>query len=355
MFADNERISQRQMGRQMGQSLLGVWLFLLTGFLAERGREGIAGLIMGGGFLFVYSFFLVRLAGSYKQFFLRGAKSVKIFITVVVILWAVSAGSLVLRMTAHMVSEYLLPGSSLEYTCLLIIATAMLGSGAKIQTRARMAEISFPLTTGAFLILLLVAAFRMHPIVTVELPDFSMKEMWVSAYHMFTAGSCLGLLPFLLWQVQRPAGTLPVIYRNLGILLAFLGGAAIVLIGTFGQQGTADMGMPILNLMAGGSLPGGFLDRFDIVWMAVLLYSLFFSLGSLLFYSGYLTKQAGGQALLVRVFAAISIWFGAVGSFHGKTILDLAPFLFGKVYTLFFLAVSLFIWSYHHRKGGQRS
>ena len=55
---------------------------------------------------------------------------------------------------------------------------------------------------------------------------------------------------------------------------------SMALLGVFGRRGTAAAQDPLLLLMAGTSLPGGFLERFDILWMAFLLMGLLFTLGS---------------------------------------------------------------------------
>lgn len=48
---------------------------------------------------------------------------------------------------------------------------------------------------------------------------------------------------------------------------------------------------PMADLMAGTSLPGGFLQRLDILWITVLLLSLLFAAGSLLFYASFVASS----------------------------------------------------------------
>ena len=63
--------------------------------------------------------------------------------------------------------------------------------------------------------------------------------------------------------------------------------------------------------MAGTSLPGGFLERFDILWMAFLLMGLLFTLGSLLFYVSLIGEKTGlwkPQNLYVQIGTVLFIW-----------------------------------------------
>ena len=68
---------------------------------------------------------------------------------------------------------------------------------------------------------------------------------------------------------------------------------------------------PALTVNAGTSLPGGFLERFDILWMAFLLMGLLFTLGSLLFYVSLIGEKTGlwkPQNLYVRIGTVLFIW-----------------------------------------------
>ena len=86
---------------------------------------------------------------------------------------------------------------------------------------------------------------------------------------------------------------------------------SMALLGVFGRRGTAAAQDPLLLLMAGTSLPGGFLERFDILWMAFLLMGLLFTLGSLLFYVSLIGEKTGlwkPQNLYVRIGTVLFIW-----------------------------------------------
>lgn len=69
--------------------------------------------------------------------------------------------------------------------------------------------------------------------------------------------------------------------------IAIAGGAVVILyiigIGVFGTEGLAALPWPILTLMTNVTIPGGFLQRWDVVFLAVLLMSLFAGTGIAMF------------------------------------------------------------------------
>ena len=60
MFADNERISRRQLGAQILLGLSGIFLLTLPGLPQMSGWSGMLGCLLGLLLLWLYLFFLLR-------------------------------------------------------------------------------------------------------------------------------------------------------------------------------------------------------------------------------------------------------------------------------------------------------
>ena len=106
------------------------------------------------------------------------------------------------------------------------------------------------------------------------------------------------------------------------------------------------MEFPILDLMAGTSLPGNFLKRFDIVWLTVLIFSLLFTLGSVLFYGCWLTGRNGVRRDWTRIIMVALIWLGSLIGWSGKTISDIYATILQDIYApLFLLITILALWA----------
>lgn len=65
MFSENDRISQRQMKRQIVLVLLCPAFWQLAAYGASDGLPGMAGIFVGYGLLAVWCIYLVRLGGLY--------------------------------------------------------------------------------------------------------------------------------------------------------------------------------------------------------------------------------------------------------------------------------------------------
>ena len=106
-------------------------------------------------------------------------------------------------------------------------------------------------------------------------------------------GSGIGLMTWLTVQVRdskekrRKEGLAPAIGQ---LSLWFLTGAVLLTV-NFGTDATTMNTCPILEVMAGVELPGGFLRRVDLIFLSILLFSLAFLLGSIFFYSSYVADR----------------------------------------------------------------
>ena len=65
-----------------------------------------------------------------------------------------------------------------------------------------------------------------------------------------------------------------------GILMLWL----LLLQGSFGIGGYEHRRYPMVEFMAGIRIPGDFLERVDIFWVAAVMFSMLFALGGVFFY-----------------------------------------------------------------------
>ena len=351
MFADNQRISRRQLKRQLVLSLIGILLLFQAGEIASGGGNSVVGMVIGLGLLMLYLFFLVRASAAYgnpeKYFGVIG----KWLISLVYLSFLVLSGSFLLEKISFLTERYLLTGVPLPLISAIFILAAGLGMGNEVQRRGRLSEISFPWVMGILVLLLIFAAFHLH------LPDFSLMEPWSAetvaegAYQYFTTGTSISLAAFLLSRVDKGSrtekgGTFRTLVHGLLLASGVLLASVVVLLGVYGFIGVQSREFPILDLMAGTGLPGGFLKRFDIVWLAVLVFSLLFALGSILFYGCWLTGRNGKKRDWTRLILAGLIWLGSLIDWQGKTVSDIYVTVLQDIYApLFLLTTVLALWA----------
>ena len=285
MFADNQRISHRQLKRQMLLSFGGVLILLMSGEMAGGGRAGILGAFLGYGALLIYFFFLVRNASVFQHLSVIFGGIVKWLVYLVYGSFLVLTGGFLLERIGHISNLYLLPDVSGELLKFLILAVALLGMGGDIQKRGRMGEAAFPWVFWGFILLLILAAVHMRVPDGGQMPELEGGSLMLWGYRYFAVGCTVGLFPLACARTEGRGSQMWELGKSWLILTLMVAAAALILLGTYGYSGVNTIELPVLSLMAGTTLPGGFLDRFDIIWMAILLFSLIFSLGRLLFYS----------------------------------------------------------------------
>ena len=111
-FAENNRISQRQLYRQTVLTLLAPFLLCLPGEGGLLGKEGIAGILAACGILAVYVLLLLRMVPWYtdpvKNLGPFQGRAAGIFFVSYVIL----TGAYLLRLMEDLIPEMLAPGVS---------------------------------------------------------------------------------------------------------------------------------------------------------------------------------------------------------------------------------------------------
>ena len=340
MFSENDRISQRQMERQIVLVLLCPAFWQLAAYGASDGLCGIAGIFAGYILLAMWSIYLVRLGGIYCRLEAVLGKVGEVLLAVLYLAFLVFTGGSLVRRMAELAAVYLTMGVSQELCGLLLLTVAFLGVGGEIQRRGRLAEVLYPwIFTGIVILLLAI----------LQVPFSAFEDAWETAksvepvdnmvifrrnvWRTLENGTPLALLPFLFASVQKKHQSviLPVMRSVWKTGLLVMAGS-MALLGVFGQRGTAAAQDPLLLLMAGTRVPGGFFARFDILWMALLLLGLLFTLGSLLFYVSLVGEKTGlwrPWNLYVRIGAALLVWLLSCAKNEWSIQPGYFPFFFG--------------------------
>ena len=352
MFADNNLISVRQLKRQMVLGVLGLLLLFQSGRTASGGVSGLLGLIFGTLLLLVYLFLLVGTAEVYGNLERYLGTAGRWAVTAVYLSFLLLSGSVLLEKITQVIQDYLLPSVPQPAAGAAFLAAAFLGVGQDAQRRGRLAELCYPWILGIFLLLLLLAAphFRgIHPEAAASLHPEAVSAETVRVFGM---GTVLSLLPFAVSQVRERENCFRVLRRGIWLLLLITLGTAGILIGVYGWKGVERLEYPVLHLMTGTNLPGGFLGRFDILWLAVLLFALLFSMGSLLFYGGRLCSAGDGD-WKVRLFLAAGIWLGSFLRWDKAALSEFYDHLVRDIYTPLFLAIALLaVWAKRRLQNG---
>ncbi|MCI8814914.1 MAG: GerAB/ArcD/ProY family transporter [Lachnospiraceae bacterium] len=307
MFADNQRISHRQMGRQMILSLLVPILLCLPGTHHILGANGLLGILVNFVLYYFIIILLIRIAPSYQN--------VPKFIALLYMIPLILTGAYLLATVSRLVCTYLITGVPRWLVGLLILTVCATGSHMGLEKRGRIGEVSCGLVLGGFVLLYVLACFQGNSAYLNNPVQGSFRWEYGldSTYGIFCALSFLGFLPFLLSKVSKPNSSGTPIFSGVLILGGMLGAALVLSQAVFGWERLIREQFPILPLMAGTNLPGDVLARFDVLWIALVVYGLFFSLGSIFFYGSHIMEKSGLHPL--RIWLLLLVYGAAMHPF----------------------------------------
>ncbi len=353
MFADNDRISLRQLKRQMVLSFLGPLLLFLAGKTAAGGAGALLGLLLGTLLLLLWVFLLVKTGEVWaapERYLGAGGKWAA---AAVYLSYLAVSGSVMLEQVVRAVQRYLLRELPAPALGAAFLAAAFLGMGQGAQRRGRLAEVSYPWVLGIFLLLFLLAALHFRGISPEHLGRPLPGTVSRETIRIFSLGTAFGLLPFSLAKVRESQGCFRVLRRGIYLLLLVVLGAAAVLLGVYGKAGAGRLDYPILNLMTGTSLPGGILGRVDILWLAVLLFCLLFAMGSILSYGGRIAGEKRGS-FQVRLILGAVIWLGSLLPWEGEKLSQFYGQVMRDIYAPMFLGMTLLALWAKRRVGNEK-
>ena len=383
-FAENNRISQRQLYRQIVIAFIAPFLLCLFRGRRNQGLSGLTGTLLAVAVFLFYVIFLIRLGYDFANPCKTAGKILGRLMGIFYLVYCILGAAFLLDLLGEIVSVSLGTGVQKVWLCVIALIVCSLGTHRGIQRRGRIGEVSGGLVLVAVVLMLLLSAGQGRWEYFQEMlwnSEFSGRRILQSGYYVICAFSGLGLLPFLLEHVDRKKSTenvrivretrnLNVIeegkaarevdraenekaarekknisYRSeiryvgsigktvalavvtLGVLLIL---AELLLPAVFGWGRLRYENYPILPLLAGADLPGNVLARFDVLWMGFLLYSLLFSVGSFLHYGHLIVEKTGlGTG---RVWIGLLVFVAMVTEVRGIRIRDYFEMYLGCIF-----------------------
>lgn len=311
-YADNNRISHRQLYRQMVLAFLAPMLLCLPGRDQILGAAGIIGTMLAGVFLILYSFFLRRLVPWYSDPVkmlgpIAGRLTGLFFLSYVIL-----ANGYLLSLTGKLVPSVLVTGIPGTVIIFFTVFICSFGTCKGMQRRGRMAEVSGGVLLGGILLMLLLCMGQIRIAYLKEMPVlFSGQDTLKSFYGVLCAFSGIALLPFMLRDVEKRSTVGKTVVVGILTLAGLLAGILFLLPAVLGWDRLQQESYPVLPLLAGADLPGNVLARFDVLWMGFLLYSLLFAVGSLFHY---------GHQILIRSHMGKGRWWLPAAVFAAAVI-----------------------------------
>ena len=263
MFADNGKISLRQIKRLLIFNIFGMASLLLPDILAGRsGVDGAVAILCG---IFCTFLLLWLLGGNFKQMrgdyfsYLKeafGEKGTE-FCEIFYFFYSISIAGFAAYTICHLILKNLLQQESFEVILLLLLLLGAYGIYGGIESRGRVYEIIY--WTLAVLLLIMLA-FSVGSVDT---------DKW---------------MPFLYdcAEPEKLGNTAARAVLVTGGLLFFI---YLLLMGIFGTKALAGTQFSVVALMSMVELPGGFLERLDVLMVGIWFFALYALMDHMIFHS----------------------------------------------------------------------
>lgn len=352
-FAENSRISHRQLYRQMILSFAAPFFLCLFSQGRFLGIDGLAGTVTAVAVLLFYVIFLIRLTPGQGNLVKAAGGFWGRVIGLFFLSYVTLTAAYLLRILEKLVPASLVTGVPGMLLSFLAVAACSAGTHKGMQRRGRMAEVSGGLVLGALVLMMILSLGQANLDYlreTAERSPLTGQGFLQSFYGILCAFAGLGLLPFALGDVEKNGSAGKA--AGLGVLTlgGLLAAMELILPAVFGWDRLTAEEFPVLPLLAGADLPGNVLARFDVLWMGFLLYSLLFSIGSLFHYGHQILRRS--SLFPGKIWMAVLVYFLSVTRLGGKGIENYyEPFLaYVFVPGMLLAQVFLFIRSRSRRK-----
>lgn len=320
-FAENNRISHRQLYRQMVLTFLAPFMLCLFGRDRILGPSGIVGVAVGIIVLLFYVIFLIRLEPYYSDLNKAAGGFWGRIFGVFFVVYVILTAAYLLSVLETIVPMSLLTGVSGRWISACAVLVCSFGTHKGMQRRGRMAEVSGGLLLGGIFLMMMLCLGQSRMSYLEEMSaawKFSGRELLRSVYGVLCAFSGIGLMPFVLGNVEKRGSAWKTAALGIVTLGGIVLGMLLLLPAVFGWQRLLTEEYPVLPLLAGADLPGNVLARFDVLWMGFLLYSLLFAIGSLFHYGHQIIRQA--HLGTGRFWMAAAVYAVSVLEFQGRGI-----------------------------------
>lgn len=352
-FAENNRISHRQLYRQMILAFLAPFMLCLFGMGGINGTSAVTGTVLALILLGFYVILLVRMTPAFDNLVKSAGGFAGRLIGIFFLLYILLTAGYLLAVLRVIVPVSLITGVSGRWIAFWAIVVCSVGTCKGMPVRGRMAEVSGGLLLGGVLIMmaLCIPQAKMEYLMdAVRRNEFTMENIWRAFYAVLCAFSAAGMLPFLFGNVEKYGSAGKTAVGGILTLGGILVGMEILLPAVLGYDRIKAEEFPVLPLLDGADLPGNVLARFDVIWMGFLLYSLLFSIGSLVHYGHLVIRKAHlgtGRLWLPALIFLISIL-----EEDGKGILDYFGGCLGYIFVPGILICQLYL--FFRGKGRRR-
>lgn len=319
MFAENRKISLRQLQAMLLLDFFGTEALFLPGELAGAGGRGCWATALLCGLAFAALSLLLACLGSkmpegtavewcrallgpvFGNLILLGLAAK--------LLWD---GALELRIFSEIIRRTMLPATPLWAMLLVVLLPAGALAAQGTECRGRTAEILFFFVSIPLAVVLLAVAFSADygRVLPLEAPAAESWRKGLASTGILFQG--LAFLYFIFPDLKKPRKTTRAVPAACGIFAFLLAVLAFLSLAVYGRETLAQKLFPTLQMLERVSFTGIFLTRQDVLLLWFWMASVSVFLSGTLFFSSLMGARMAGQAEKKRknwLYAALAALF----------------------------------------------
>ena len=274
---------------------------LLPIFLTGRSLGTMVGCLVIGLLAWLwFSVLLARAAKDHEDFFdtvsRLGGRGSAWLVYLIGLLYFLSHTAVCMSFCADLAQTYMLPEVPLPALVILPLIAGLYLAYSGIEVRGRVSELLVPILLFFFLFMAAAAVPGMN------LPENGQtllkadRRLWAGGYEVFAAvgGMFLPVLAAYLPDKERDFGRS--IRRAACWSVIPAGILLFITAGSFGTEGMLVFRFPGIRVMSNVAVPGGFVQRWDILFLSLLLFSLAVSVASGFWYLNTIAERLWSEA-----------------------------------------------------------
>ena len=319
MYAENGKISKRQIFRLYVFDLIGISTLLLPPYLAKlSGSDGIwvilIGSVLGYAYLRYLGYVLKKMdtdMGTYLE--QSTAKWVKYVSYGFVLIHACLTAGFAVYVFCNLMQYSLVKEVSYSVLLLVTIIVAAYSVSGGIENRARVYEVLFWVILIPYTVMMLMSVKDFEITYVNHFFESQPVDLIKSVYLVFLFLLPLFFLLFLRGSQERKnedgKNIIKMVSLSLLVAVALLLGSYVLLLGNFGGKSLAAMRFPVVTLMSTIQLKGNFLKRMDALMLAVWFFTLFSLINLHMHYGTSMLKKLAGKKVRLSVLVISVITF----------------------------------------------
>ena len=205
-YAENNRISHRQLYHQIILSFLAPLLICIPGYNGEQGLSGAVGIMAAVLILLLYVFFLMRTSYCYADPVKIMGKLKGSLLGSFFLIYLIMTGVYILSLIEQIVPVWAVSGIATGWLIFWAVVVCAYGADHGMQRRGRMAGVSGGIFLFVIILMLLLCIGQGNAEYLKEMLRESRlwgKEIVYSTYDVVCAFSGISLLPFVLQNVEK--------------------------------------------------------------------------------------------------------------------------------------------------------